>query len=49
MNTIAKLKAKVKRALLNFDDDEKQIRNARQKTKEALERLKNISKTRNTK
>ncbi len=49
MNTKAKLKAKVKRALLNFEDDEKQTRNARQKTQEALERLKDISKTRNAK
>ena len=49
MNTKAKLKAKVKRALLNFEDDENQIRQSQQKTKEALERLKNISKTRDAK
>lgn len=40
-----KLKAKIKRVLLNFEDEDKEIEQRRQRTKEALRRLQKASKS----
>ncbi len=47
-NTKRKLSSKVKRLLLNFEEDEQQIRQDKQQTKQALERLLKTSKARKT-
>ncbi len=44
--TKEKLGSKVKRYLLNFEDDEKRIQESKQKTQEALERLRTKGKAR---
>jgi hypothetical protein len=40
----AKLKTKIKHALLNFDDEEREIALRKQKTREALRKLQKATK-----
>jgi hypothetical protein len=40
-----KLKAKIKRTLLNFEDEEKEIEARKQRTKEALRKLQKAARS----
>jgi hypothetical protein len=41
----AKLKTKIKRALLNFDDEEREIEQRKQRTRDALKRLQKAARS----
>jgi hypothetical protein len=41
----AKLKTKIKKALLNFEDDEQEIALRKQRTRDALKRLQKVARS----